>query len=120
MSAAVVLKHQTADINIRSLIEDAVSDCCRTSLAATTAYDPCRYVLLGIHTVDHESVACIDGIDSAKIGYDHIAFNSGMSCKPLLELGCLLVIYLDTLLNIGHIQDLLCRLRLSVYHQHLH
>ena len=113
MSTAVILKHKMADIYLAGLVDNAVSYSSRTALATLAVNDPCRNILLRIHTVDKETVACIYGIHLPEIAYDNVTFNTRISCNHFLELGCLLLIDLDPFLNIRHIEDLLCRLILA-------
>ena len=120
VSAAVILKHKASYVDVTGLVDNAVAYCRGASHAAASAYDPSGYVLLGIHTVDHETVTGVDGLNTAKIGNDNLSFNSCVLGNHLLKVLGLLVVNFDSFDNVGHSEYFFGSLVFAGYHEFLH
>ena len=65
MTAAVVLEHEASYIDIAGAVQYTVAHSSRTSGTAAAADNLCGDILLRIHAVYHETVACVDRVNTA-------------------------------------------------------
>lgn len=65
MTAAVVLEHEASHIDIAGAVQYTVAHSSRTSGTAAAADNPSGDILLRIHAVYHETVACVDRVNTA-------------------------------------------------------
>ena len=107
MTAAAVFEHELSDVNIARAVEYRITYRRRTALSALSRNYPRRNVLLGIKAVYHEAIARIYRINAAQIAYYNVALYDRMRVYHFLEKLGLLVVHLDTLLYVGHIENFL-------------
>lgn len=105
MSPAAILKHQVTNVGFAGAVEDRFSDGENRILLLKPPHDVDGDVGFGVKGIDHESIDRINGLFGAQVQHNDVIGLGGAADDLILGGGFMLEEKLDTLVDIGQLED---------------